>query len=487
LLPAVLLAACAREWVRDYDGILPGTDDEDGIHATLVVDARTRAPLPGATLRLYREQIEPFATVAPFVAEFRADRHGIIVVPWEERFFSCHWVYDHPGYAAQDEYAYIPDLVELVRGRDVRGRIVGAPEGVEVEYFVGCPHSPAVRRAVTDGAGRFVIRDADPEDGTLWAVMRNRVATYLNPAVSPRPWPEWEPLDPPWGVNANGRVVDEHGEPVPGVVVYSEQTMRGPRTVTDEKGYFRLDGLESDAEVHFHAPDGRAIETMWGRDGVFPGARDEPEPPLRRIVVTPPGDPGKYEFWLGYDEWFEAGPDGRVVIETTRAGPLRLSVSHEEYGYADLVVGETTTRVGPDAFPAPGTLVVLGPDDRPAELLDEDPVSTAWCFRKGAYVSLQREDEDCVPVTRVLEGQSPFTVRLGGAELELRVTGVENIACCLDGELVYSGGEDTLPLRGLDAGPHLLLVGARGCRSKELRVVLAPGEARRVELALDPR
>jgi len=92
-----------------------------------------------------------------------------------------------------------------------------------------------------------------------------------------------------------------------------------------------------------------------------------------------------------------------------------------------------------------------------------------------------------VPVTRVLEGRSPFVVRLGGAALELRVAGAEGLACCIDGELIGSGGEEVLMLAGLDPGPHVVLVGARGRRSKALRVVLAPGERRRLDLALEPR
>lgn len=483
LFPLVMLTTCARQWVRDYDGVLPGTQDDE-IYATWVVDAETRAPLPGATLRIHHECIEPYAEIAPFVAEFRADRHGMIVVPWEQRFFDCHWVYDHPGYAAQDKYADIPEVVELERGRDVRGRIVDAPAGIEVEYFLGCLHSPAVRRARTGADGRFVIHDADPEYGTLWAVIENRVAEYFNLVQAPRPWPEWEAVDPEWGVNASGRVVDEHGEPVAGVVVYSEQTMRGPRTVTDEHGYFDLDGLAPDAEVEYFVPDGRSVEMRIAKDGTFPGARHEPELPVRRIVVTPPGAPDAYTFWLGYDEMFEAGDDGRVVVATTRTGPLRLRFSHEEYGWSTIDIPPDATTIGPDAFPVQGTLIVLAPDGKPATLLDEEAVSTRYRFRAGARVRLHPEDR--VPVTRVLKGESPFVVQLGDATLVLHAGGAEWLTCCLDSGIHGTDDDAVVTLRGLDPGPHRLLVGARGRRSREVRVVLRPGETRRLDLALPP-
>jgi hypothetical protein len=286
-------------------------------------------------------------------------------------------------------------------------------------------------------------------------------------------------------VNASGRVVDERGEPVAGVVVYSEQTPRGPRTVTDEHGYFDLDGLDPDAEVEFHVADGRKIETTVAKDGTFPGARDGPELPVRRIVVTPPGAPDAYTFY-GYDGgWIEAGDDGRIVVEVTRTGPLRLRFSHEEYGWSVVDVPPGATAVGPDAFPVPGTLIVLGPDGKPPTLLGyEKAVSTRYRFRAGARVRLCPEDR--VPATRVLEGESPFVVRLGDATLELRAEGAPSFRCALDGEL-YRAEEGVLVLRGLDAGPHLLLVGARGRRGKEVRVVLRAGETRRLDLALASR
>ena len=42
-------------------------------------------------------------------------------------------------------------------------------------------------------------------------------------------------------------------------------------------------------------------------------------------------------------------------------------------------------------------------------------------------------------------------------------------------------------IRGLDAGPHTVLVGALGRRGKVLRVVLRDGETRRSDVRLDPR
>jgi len=46
---------------------------------------------------------------------------------------------------------------------------------------------------------------------------------------------------------------------------------------------------------------------------------------------------------------------------------------------------------------------------------------------------------------------------------------------------------DRILLRGLDPGPHTVLVGARGCIGKVARVVLKPGEYRKLPLTLAPR
>lgn len=73
LLLAPCLAGCASsEWVRDYDGHVPGAHPPS-IYAAMVVDASSGRPLPGARLRLYREDIRPEALPGELVYEARAD------------------------------------------------------------------------------------------------------------------------------------------------------------------------------------------------------------------------------------------------------------------------------------------------------------------------------------------------------------------------------------------------------------------------------
>ncbi|MHC4930863.1 MAG: carboxypeptidase-like regulatory domain-containing protein [Planctomycetota bacterium] len=331
---AILLLTVASwtgEWVEEYEGYLPGGHGSQ-MFATLVVDERTGEPLPGATLRIYKEDIRPEAFPGRFVEEFKADRYGVVWLRWEERFFDCHFVFDHPGYAAEDEYADVPLWVGLAPGREVRGRILGAPAGIEVEYYLGCPHSPAVRRATTDAEGRFFLQGIDPLDGTCWAIFPGTSAAYLDPALAPTPDLSWEPFRLAWGVTVSGRVEDEGGDPVPGVVVQSPQTFRGPRTVTDERGRFRLDGVESGSEIRFHVKDGRNLRPTWVRSGSFPGREPEPGPTVNRIRIRPPGDEGRYEFWLDWDERFESEQETVVEIRTARTGALLLRFEHEAFG-----------------------------------------------------------------------------------------------------------------------------------------------------------
>jgi hypothetical protein len=122
------------------------------------------------------------------------------------------------------------------------------------------------------------------------------------------------------------------------------------------------------------------------------------------------------------------------------------------------------------------------------ERADATATRTDWRIRAGAHVRITAEDR--VPVYRALEGTSPFTLHLGDATLDI---GGALVACCIDGSPVLSEGgsihldgadltdEGRLVVRGLDAGPHLLLIrSTSGARA--LRVLLKPGEHRRLEL-----
>ena len=157
---------------------------------------------------------------------------------------------------------------------------------------MGCPHAPTVRRVVTDASGRTRL-EAMPnaDDFRLWIHAQNIRCEpvdlgHLTVATGGR----FRVVTAP-DLSVPGKVVDEKGRAVPGVVIRALRWGRGPFAVTDEAGSFVLPG-----------PEGAAL-------GVFPPDRPfadrpacvvrsyDPEIPLRitlrkdRPTVPANGEP----------------------------------------------------------------------------------------------------------------------------------------------------------------------------------------------------
>ncbi|MFI5402266.1 MAG: hypothetical protein ACHQ1G_04965, partial [Planctomycetota bacterium] len=246
----LVLPACAgREWVRDYDGHVPWTNPSS-VYAVMVVGAATGRPLDGVSVRLCREDTRPAALPGELVHEARTDEYGVVSFPWRDEYAGCHFVFDHPGYAPENELGGGGDWSEirLLPGEEWHGQLLDAQgrpaRGVTVELFAGCPHSPTVRTATTDAEGRFVLQDvAAAGQWTLWAPAPDAAADYWPGRFLPVPGRVLEPVRLPPGVTVTGTAYDATGRPAPGVVVYSTQTDRGPKTVTRADGTFTLLGV----------------------------------------------------------------------------------------------------------------------------------------------------------------------------------------------------------------------------------------------------
>jgi hypothetical protein len=236
LLP---LAAGATDW-------LPGTQPE-GVACVLVRDARTGAPLAGVRVAQYLEDAGDRFIEAELLAETTTDRNGLATVRWDGEPCECHWVFDLPGFAVAEEYGeFPPDVVELEPGRTLTARVFGPfgkPRGgVMVEAILGCSHSPAVRRAVTDKDGRFTMRDLAPRLARLWFVAPDLAAGYRDADDG-----DIHALP---GITLAGRVS------VPHAVVGSQQEMRGPRVVAGPDGSFRIPGFDRGEGIFAMGPEG---------------------------------------------------------------------------------------------------------------------------------------------------------------------------------------------------------------------------------------
>jgi hypothetical protein len=271
LLP--LLAACAsappvapravapvaspiEEWDRELP---PGTqhhavaDEEEGESAFVpvrVVDDVTGEPIAGARIDNWWEadtpNAEPWKEL--LAGTWTTDQDGWVLLPVPGR---AQWYFvEAPGYAPFAEMAFQEEF-RLVRGRDfmleVRDWRDRPVPGAVVEALLGCGHTPTVRTATAGPDGRLTFRCIDPSSNTdLW--VRTPGLTGRNPAY----WgggPEGLPVEA--GVPIlrcdpspvlEGRVLRADGTPAAGARVGTRQAHRGPWTVADSDGRYRLVG-----------------------------------------------------------------------------------------------------------------------------------------------------------------------------------------------------------------------------------------------------
>lgn len=490
----VVLAACAGgEWVRDYEKQLPRSDGEGRFVAALVIDERTGRPMAGVKVRAFFEETGHGMPVAPLVAEFETDGFGVFSVPWEQRFYSCHWVFDHPGYAAQDHYIEVPEVVEMRPGIAVTGRVLGgdgrpAP-GVLVEHFAGCVHSPTVRSATTDGEGRYRLDNVALEQDFLWAPAPNGAAEYFGASRTPLAGYVMRDLRCAPGVTVTGRALGADGAPLAGVMVYNDMLERGPKVKTGIDGSFRLVGVPPGANVLCDAPGSRL---EMARTVTPPAPAEPPRAEERRLRVRPPGDPSKYLFWIDRDEEETSpNPQGRATLDTRWHGTLRLQFTHEEFGDGEIVVDvdREVVEVPPSSFPVPGSAVVDSLDGWPfvEELCVHGeygwegipPPFYSWRLRDGAFVRFGSS-------YRRLRGDGPYLLRPGSAGIRVRAD-AEEFSCAVGGSLGWADEAGVCEFAELDAGAHVLLVTAEGRVGKAGRVVLRPGEWREIDVTLAPR
>ncbi len=253
-----------------WEGVLP--DPRQGYHApadfdpewlcTRILDGGTGRPVEGARLSRYPERIDGSLARPQYLLDVvTADDLGFAWMEARSHHWSgdSHWVAMAPGYAPAYAYGRWPDREMLLRrGTSFRARLLdplGAPvSGATVELFLGCGHSPAVRRATTGADGRFALADVRPEDGTLWIVTPAGRARYRQVGSFPSLGARERDIVLETGWTATGRVVDPEGEPLAGVVVRSWQEQRGPATGTDGDGRFSLVGVEPGHSLQFFLP-----------------------------------------------------------------------------------------------------------------------------------------------------------------------------------------------------------------------------------------
>lgn len=249
---------------QDVDITLPGFErlnaQDDPLEAVArVIDEETGDPISGAEVRIIREPCCPIADRWPILHSAKSDANGWLRVPVDKR---GGWVFVMaPNHAPKAEFAPVPDHPILLRRGldvpiDVRDWWDRPVEGASIEQLLGCGHTPNVRRVVTDRNGRAVMPRVDPlEDGDLWPVKEGYASSYGSIVG-------WEPGRSPVMLRLSpapvieGIVVDHKGAGVPNVFVGAPRCHRGPWTITDASGRFRIVGATDPSYLEVYLSDG---------------------------------------------------------------------------------------------------------------------------------------------------------------------------------------------------------------------------------------
>jgi hypothetical protein len=278
----LLVAACGREWVREYEGGVPGAC-WDSATVFVVRDHLTGQPIRGAVVRQHPEwELGPDGEWAPLVEERRTDRFGIVTFPLAADPGNCHWTAHAQGYAPVEHYGTRAAAeIDLERGTERAGRLLGfdgAPvAGVTVEFKRGCAHAPALLEARTDREGMFLFPRAI--DGDYCFEDPRFMADYWG-GEEPGPRSLGVPtyrVSP--GATLTGRVLRKDGTPPGWAVVLTNA--RGPRARVAADGSFALRGL---------AP-GAPLFVWWDEGSVeFDPATCRPGGPVTFYVPEGPPD-----------------------------------------------------------------------------------------------------------------------------------------------------------------------------------------------------
>ncbi len=234
--------------------------------STQITDATTGEPIAGAVLWKIEERLTPLTGEFWYSEKFTSDSAGLVT--GSEELKGDWWFVDAKGYAPRAfSSSAIDPTIELNRGREVTLTLVDVFDepvrGAKLGWFLGCGHTPDIRKGVTDKNGRVVLSDFDPgEEGEWWPSGKGVRSNDLDP--------EWN-QDRTRGVLRcspaplrEGLVVGSNGEPLVGVFVGQPNSHRGPWARTDDTGSFQLLGAD-ESEVWVRSPQGEDL-------GFFPTA-----------------------------------------------------------------------------------------------------------------------------------------------------------------------------------------------------------------------
>ncbi len=297
-----------EEWERDApaDVFFASPKDEVGYPTHLVlriVDDISGDALPGATVALHSQREYP--TTGLFGADMTgiADEDGWVRMrPGWRGWMSCEWAYvEAPGHAGAAVRPGDNEIeIRLQRAQDVVVQVRdgldrpvdGAVLGVRVSST--CGHMNDQRVSVTGADGLAVVHGLCRGnlwdwnfDWEAWVVADGIESDYRYLRVPTRPAaPQVLRFGPSRPVT--GTILDPAGKPLAGVHVGLFGFHRGPWSLTDAEGTFRLVGWHANLDLQAI----REYEGMYEKGRPADPRFDAPPPGVKRAFRMPrPGEP----------------------------------------------------------------------------------------------------------------------------------------------------------------------------------------------------
>jgi hypothetical protein len=359
LLAAVLaLTGCAGGELTDalYPGNVPLDDEGRPTHLVVkVIDEETGAGIAGATVAFVDEARYPIPEAAPAPAlTATADAEGWIRVPLDELHGRYSWLYfDAEGYGPRGENATTIDhAIRLRTGVNVpfeiRDELDRPVAGAQIDWHLGCGHTPAVQVVTTDADGRATLTSIDLDAGAGWIKAAGLHSDYLD--LNWEPGQERAVIRVASAPVLRGRLLDHTGKPLAGAIVGEPFRHRGPWCATGPDGRYELIGLEWGESVQFArspvhetnaqsspSPLGHAHERRLPADGDDsaewrPGrkvhirtVRSEDGETIdgAQVIVVRKSD--------GETQWTFIQPEGQAMFGEPSTGDARFDLQPGEY------------------------------------------------------------------------------------------------------------------------------------------------------------
>ena len=334
VLPLLVLLVLARgatagEDGEDVVGPVPWRADAETVFLRRIVESATGRPVEGATVKLHCEKPHPVPDFGTPSASATSGpdgwvriRKGDVDPKITARYGGPTWAYVEamglaPDASYQDftrsdpDWPLVPATTIRVALRDPLDRPVA---NAQVGLLLGCGHTPDVRQTRTGPDGVATIERVarlDRHFGQIWPVADGLKSSY----VEDDSWARWERPTTArlgWGQIFEGTILTHDGKPAVGVAVGNPSYHRGPWTLTDAEGRFRLVGVHAQCDDLLVETAEYTVGPHKAKSsGTLTVLSFDTPPPGHRTVLRLPA-PG--------EEPDDERPAEKLVVELGRAG-----------------------------------------------------------------------------------------------------------------------------------------------------------------------